>query len=93
VMPGRPNLSIGSIVPVSPGRTSRFLDYFVTPDADEGWIAEMLAFDDEVGAEDTRLVERVQQGVESGLLDEGRLLPESEQLVAHFQALVVDALA
>ncbi len=29
----------------------------------------------------------------SGLIEEGRLLPESERLVAHFQALVVDALA
>src|ERR687892_585739 len=92
VMPGRPNLSIGPIVPLSPGRTQRFLDYFVAPDADDAWIGEMLAFDAEVGAEDTRLVERVQRGVESGLLEEGRLLPESERLVAHFQALIVDAL-
>jgi hypothetical protein len=28
----------------------------------------------------------------SGLISEGRLLPESERLVAHFQSLVVDAL-
>jgi hypothetical protein len=28
-----------------------------------------------------------------GLIEDGRLLPESEQLIAHFQALVVDALA
>jgi Ring hydroxylating alpha subunit (catalytic domain) len=53
----------------------------------------MLAFDAQVGAEDTRLVERVQRGVVSGLLDEGVLLPESERLVARFQTLVVDALA
>ena len=53
----------------------------------------MLAFDEEVGAEDRILVERVQRGVASGVLEEGRLLPESEQLVAHFQSLVVDALA
>jgi len=93
VMPGRPNLSIGPILPVTPERTYRFLDYFVPPDADEAWIAEMLAFDDEVGAEDRILVERVQRGVASGLLEEGRLLPQSEQLVAHFQSLVVEALA
>jgi phenylpropionate dioxygenase-like ring-hydroxylating dioxygenase large terminal subunit len=93
VMPGRPNLSIGPIVPLSPGRTYRFLDYFVAPDADDAWIEEMLAFDAEVGAEDTRLVERVQRGVSSGLVENGFLLPESERLVAHFQALVVEALA
>ena len=93
VMPGRPNISIGPILPVTPERTYRFLDYFVPPDADAAWITEMLAFDDEVGAEDRILVERVQQGVASGVLEEGRLLPRSEQLVAHFQSLVFDALA
>ncbi|MDQ3381093.1 MAG: aromatic ring-hydroxylating dioxygenase subunit alpha [Actinomycetota bacterium] len=93
VMPGRPNLSIGPIVPRAPERTYRYLDYFVTPEADAAWVDDMLAFDDEVGAEDRILVERVQQGVRSGLLAEGQLLPESELLVAHFQSLVLDALA
>lgn len=93
VMPGRPNLSIGPIVPLAPERTYRSLDYFVAADADEAWIEESLAFDAQVGAEDRILVERVQAGVRSGLLDEGRLLPQSEQLVARFQSLVVDALA
>ena len=92
-MPGRPNLSIGPIVPLAPERTYRFLDYFVDPDADEAWIEEALAFDAQVGAEDRVLVERVQKGVRSGMLDEGRLMPESERLVAHFQSLVVEALA
>jgi choline monooxygenase len=92
VMPGQPNLSIGPIVPLAPERTYRFLDYLVAPGAEERWIAEMLAFDAQVGAEDRTLVERVQQGVRSGVLDEGRLLPQSERLVAHFHELVVQAL-
>jgi choline monooxygenase len=92
VMPGRPNLSIGPITPLSPERTYRFLDYLVAPDADDEWIAGMLEFDDRVGVEDRALVERVQAGVRSGLLEDGLLLPESERLVAHFQALVVAAL-
>ena len=93
VMPGRPNFSIGPIVPLAPERTSRFLDYFVDPEADEAWVEEALAFDFQVGAEDQSLVERVQAGVRSGLIEEGRLMPQSETLVAHFQSLVVDALA
>jgi choline monooxygenase len=93
VMPGHANVSIGPIVPLSPERTYRYLDYLVAPDADERWIADMLAFDAEVGAEDRALVEHVQAGVRSGLLDGGRLLPESERLVGHFQALILDALA
>jgi len=93
VMPGRPNLSIGPIVPKNAERTSRFLDYFVAEDADEAWVEEALAFDAQVGIEDRTLVERVQVGIRTGLIDDGRLLPESEQLIAHFQALIVDALA
>jgi len=93
VMPGQPNLSIGPIVPLSAERTERTLDYLVAEDADETWVAEMLAFDAQVGAEDLALVERVQAGIRSGLLESGRLLPASERLVAHFQELVLDALA
>ena len=93
VMPGRPNFSIGPIVPSAPETTYRFLDYFVAADADEAWIEESLAFDAQVGAEDRVLIERVQAGMRAGLIEDGRLLPESEQLIAHFQALVVDALA
>jgi choline monooxygenase len=93
VMPGRPNFSIGPIVPRGPQTTYRFLDYFVAEDADEGWIEESLAFDAQVGAEDQMLIERVQAGMRAGILDDGVLLPESEKLIAHFQALVVDALA
>jgi choline monooxygenase len=92
VMPGRPNLSIGPIVPLAPERTYRLLDYLVAADADEAWVEEMLAFDAQVGAEDRELVERVQAGVRSGVLEEGRLLPQSEQLIEHFQSLVVEAL-
>lgn len=93
VMPGRPNFSIGPVLPLSTERTQRFLDYFVAEDADPAWIEESIEFDRQVGAEDSLLVARVQAGVRSGLLHDGRLLPESELLVAHFQSLVVQALA
>jgi phenylpropionate dioxygenase-like ring-hydroxylating dioxygenase large terminal subunit len=93
VMPGHPNLSIGPIVPTGPETTARFLDYFVGPDVDEAWTRDMLEFDDQVGAEDRVLVERVQRGLRGGGLDHGRLMGESEKLIAHFQGLLVDALA
>jgi choline monooxygenase len=92
VYPGPPNLSIGPLLPVGPERSRGYLDYFFGPDADEGWIEELLAFDRQVGAEDRVLVERVQRGVRSGLIEHGRLLPESEQLVSRFQQLVRAAL-
>ena len=93
VMPGQQNLSIGPIVPRAPDRTHRFLDYFVGPGVEEAWLADYLALDDAVGAEDRRLVETVQRGVASGGLPAGVLMPESERLIAHFQSLVVEALA
>ena len=93
IFPGRPNISIGPMVPVSPGRTYRFLDYFFGSGVDQAWIDELMAFDDQIGREDRALVEGVQRGVRSSVLPEGRLLSESEQLVVHFQRLCRTALA
>jgi phenylpropionate dioxygenase-like ring-hydroxylating dioxygenase large terminal subunit len=92
ISPGRPNLSVGPVLPDGPRRTTRFLDYFFAPDVEESWIREFLAWDGQVGAEDTVLVERVQRGVASGLLEGGVLLPESERLIAHFDRFVTERL-
>jgi choline monooxygenase len=88
VEPGLANLSIGPVWPVAPDRCRGFLDYFFAPDAPEEWIADFIAFDDQVGAEDTALVEAAQAGAGSGLVPDGRLLAHDEQLIAHFQAYV-----
>jgi choline monooxygenase len=93
IFPGSPNLSCGPMIPVGPERTARFLDYFFAPDVDGAWIEELIEFDSQVGREDTELVEGVQRGIQSGVLDAGRLMPQSEQLVAHFQGLCAEALA
>jgi phenylpropionate dioxygenase-like ring-hydroxylating dioxygenase large terminal subunit len=92
VFPGPPNLSIGPIAPHGPHRTERYLDYFFAPDVDEAWLRDFFAFDDQVGREDTVLVESVQRGMASGVLAHGRLLLNSEPLLAAFQAWVRDAL-
>jgi phenylpropionate dioxygenase-like ring-hydroxylating dioxygenase large terminal subunit len=85
VFPGAPNLSIGPVVPNGPARTERYLDYFFAPGADEEWLAEFFAFDDQVGKEDAVLVESVHRGMASGMLEQGRLLLNSEPLLAAFQ--------
>jgi choline monooxygenase len=92
-LPGPPNLAAGAVAPLGPERTRGFLDYFFPEEVTDAEVAELLAFDDQVGLEDRALVESVQAGVRSGLLDEGRLLPESEKLLVHFQSLVREALA
>jgi choline monooxygenase len=93
IFPGRPNISIGPIVPVSADRTYRFLDYFFGPNVDRPWIDELMAFDNQVGVEDRALVEGVQRGIASGALEHGYLMEHSEQLIGHFQALTREALA
>ena len=93
VFPGPPNLSIGPIAPNGPHRTERYLDYFFAPGVGEAWLREFFAFDDQVGREDTALVESVHRGVSSGLLEHGRLLLGSEPLLAAFQGWLRERLA
>ena len=92
VFPGPPNLSIGPIVPNGTDRTERYLDYFFAPDADPEWRDEFFALDEQVGKEDTALVESVHRGMGSGMLERGRLLLASEPLLGAFQAWVEDRL-
>ena len=93
VMPGPPNLSIGPIWPVAPDRCRGYLDYWFAPDVDPAWVKELYDLDTLVGQEDTGLVEAVQAGAASGLLEDGRLLSHDEQLIAHFQDYVRARLA
>src|SRR5206468_12975929 len=87
IFPGKPNIPIGPIVPLSPDRTYRFLDYFFGPEVDQAWIDELMAFDDQVGIEDRELVEGVHRGMAGGGVDHGHLMGRSERLIAHFQEL------
>ena len=73
---------------MAPDRTAAWFDYFFAEDPDEAWIEQMLEFDNQVGAEDTGLVEAVQRGAASGALEHGRLLTRTEQLIGAFQDMV-----
>ena len=92
VYPGETNLSIGPLWPDGVERSAGFLDYFFGPDVPDEAQRELLAFDDRVGVEDRELVESVQRGLRSGLIELGRLLLDSESLVAAFQERVAATL-
>ncbi len=92
VYPGFANLSIGPVWPDSPERTLGFLDYFFGADVPAEAARELIELDDQVGREDRALVESVQRGVRAGLIDRGRLLPRSEQLIEGFQQQVAVSL-
>ncbi|HEY6396559.1 MAG TPA: aromatic ring-hydroxylating dioxygenase subunit alpha [Solirubrobacteraceae bacterium] len=87
-LPGHPNLSIGPVWPTATDRCGGFLDYFFGPGADDAWIRELFAIDDVVGNEDTALIEAAQAGSANGILEHGRLLAGSDDLVAYFQRYV-----
>jgi phenylpropionate dioxygenase-like ring-hydroxylating dioxygenase large terminal subunit len=93
IFAGHANISIGPIVPLTPDRTYRFLDYFFGRDVEAAWIDDLMAFDAQVGVEDRALVEGVQRGMASGELEHGVLMGHSEQLIGHFQQLTAAALA
>jgi Ring hydroxylating alpha subunit (catalytic domain) len=91
--PGLANLSLGPVRPSDPERTDGFLDYYFGADVTDDAAADLIAFDDVVGREDTALVESVQRGVRSGIIEGGRLLLDSEHLLAGFQRAVEIALS
>ncbi|HUZ84517.1 MAG TPA: aromatic ring-hydroxylating dioxygenase subunit alpha [Gaiellales bacterium] len=93
VNPGRPNVGMHLWLPDGHARIAGLSDYYFAPDASSEFVEKMLAFDREVGNEDTDLVRNVQRGLESGMVSEGRVLLESEQLVHRFQMMVAAALA
>jgi len=92
VNPGHPNLSVDVWIPDGPERTRGFSEHWFGPDVPEQFVREVIAFNKLVGAEDDRLTSSVQRGLRAGLPAQGRFLVRSEQLVIHFQKLVLSAL-
>jgi phenylpropionate dioxygenase-like ring-hydroxylating dioxygenase large terminal subunit len=92
ISPGPQNVSIERWVPLGPRRTVEATDYFFGADVTAERIEESIAWDTQVATEDVSLVNAVQRGLESRAVDQGRLMAESEQLVAAFQRRVHDVL-
>lgn len=92
VLPGHPNLSIGPLWPTGPETCAGYLDYFFGEGVDQRWIDDVFAFDTQVGAEDTALVQAAQRGTAAGVIDHGWVLGSTEVLVGHFQDYVRERL-
>ena len=93
IAPGPQNLSIERWVPTGPRTTVEVTDYFFDPDESPERIEELLEWDNQVAEEDVALVLSVQRGLDSGQVPQGRLMGESEKLIADFQRRVYGALA
>ena len=93
IAPGPQNVSIERWVPAGPRATVEVTDYFFAPGESDERIRELLEWDSQVAEEDVALVLSVQKGLDSGRVPQGRLMRESEMLIADFQRRVHDALA
>jgi phenylpropionate dioxygenase-like ring-hydroxylating dioxygenase large terminal subunit len=91
VAPGIPNISLERYVPDGVRRTVDVTDYYFGPGASPEEIDELMAWDNQVAEEDVALVQSVQRGLDSGVVSQGRLMAESEQLIAYFQCRVRDS--
>jgi len=92
ISPGPQNVSIERWGPLGPHRTVEATDYFFGADIAPERIEESIEFDTQVASEDVALVNAVQRGLDSRAVEQGRLMPESELLVAAFQRRVHDVL-
>jgi phenylpropionate dioxygenase-like ring-hydroxylating dioxygenase large terminal subunit len=92
IVPGPQNISIERWVPTGPTTMVEVTDYFFGADVPEQQIAEVLEFDNQVALEDLALVESVQKGLASGAVPQGRVMVQSERLLAAFHRRVHDAL-
>jgi phenylpropionate dioxygenase-like ring-hydroxylating dioxygenase large terminal subunit len=92
VFPGRANLSIGPVWPTSPVTCAGYLDYWFGDNADQEWIDDLFELDNQVGAEDTALVEAAQRGSSAGIIERGWVLGGAETLIGHFQDYVRERL-
>jgi choline monooxygenase len=93
INPGYPNLSLDVWLPSGPGQTRGFSEQYFGPDVSEDFARDLMAFNEQVGAEDDALTDSVQRGLRAGVPVQGRFLPTSEHLVIHFQKLVLSALS
>ena len=93
INPGFPNLAVDVWVPDGPDRTRGFSEQYFAPGVSAAFAEELIAFNDEVGAEDDALTDSVQRGLLGGSPPQGRLLIASERLALGFQKLVAGSLA
>ena len=77
---------LGPLWPTGPETCAGYLDYWFGGQVDAGaGSTQLFVFDEQVGAEDTALVEAAQRGTSAGLIDRGWVLGATETLIGHFQ--------
>ncbi|WP_232716871.1 aromatic ring-hydroxylating oxygenase subunit alpha [Gordonia metallireducens] len=79
-------------VPIGPGETLQRNHFFFPEDWDEARVDSTITEIEQIMKEDWEVFERVQVGVEAGVVPHGVLLPDNEALLRHFQRKCAAAL-
>lgn len=82
-----------SYVPIDPGTTRQYTDYFFPEHYTEEQVEHEIAEINKIMQEDWAVFEGVQRGMTSGAFPHGRLMPDNEALLIHNQRQILDALA
>jgi phenylpropionate dioxygenase-like ring-hydroxylating dioxygenase large terminal subunit len=75
---------VGAVVPTGPQRCWAYVDMYAPPDGDEELTKEWLKLWDDTLAEDKLATDRQQIGYASGMVANGRLMPNSESALTAF---------
>lgn len=78
--------------PTGPGRSEMVYDYFYAPEIDDEAARAIIDASETTTLEDVAVIESVQRGLESGMVQHGTLLLDSENLIHAFQVMVFEAL-
>lgn len=96
--PGRGNMIVLNIIPVSENVTLETYDFFLeSADPNEAEIESIRYLDEVLQVEDIKLVESVQRGMATPAFSQGRIVNDpggsglSEHALHHFHGLVLDA--
>jgi len=96
--PGRGNMIVLKIVPVSESVTHETYDFFLeTAEPNNAELESIRYLDEVLQVEDINLVESVQRGMNTPAFDQGRIVNDpqgsglSEHALHHFHGLVLDA--
>ena len=85
-MPGR--IQVNSVVPISEKKTKIIFDYYFEDITDVKKIAKDIAFSELVQEQDAGMCAYIQKSMESGSYESGRIAPEQEIAVHHFQNFI-----
>ena len=86
ILPGR--IQVNSVIPISVNKTRVIFDYYFDDTSNLKKIGKDIEFSELVQAQDADMCAYIQKSMESGSYESGRIAPQQEVAVHHFQNFV-----